>query len=131
MLLKLEEGDVEALKILVLESGEFSENVFRDLEELDFEVYIAQDSMAALQLYQEQEFFCAILELKAPLVDILLLEKMMSDIPTIIVSENDDEQSYKRAKGLGAVDFLSKPYCKDDFIYLVENLVEDYREDAA
>lgn len=78
-----------------------------------------------LRLAQTQKFDLITLDVNIPGTSgFIIYERLrqiphLKDTPVIFVSGNISEEDQQRALGLGAVDFISKPFEVTDFIYRI------------
>ena len=101
-------------KILIIEDEESIANLEKDYLELsDFDVTIANDGESGLKLALSGEFDLIVLDLMLPGVDGFEICKKVraeSEIPVIIVSARKDDIDKIRGLGLGADDYMTKPF---------------------
>ena len=101
-------------KILIIEDEEAIADLEKDYLELSgFEVEIASDGTLGLKKALEEEFQLVILDLMLPGVDGFEICKRIREnknTPIIMVSAKKDDIDKIRGLGLGADDYITKPY---------------------
>ena len=101
-------------KILIVEDEEAIADLEKDYLELSgFEVEIASDGTSGLKKALEEEFHLVILDLMLPGVDgfeICRQIREVKNIPIIMVSAKKDDIDKIRGLGLGADDYMTKPF---------------------
>ena len=122
--------------ILILDDEtEIIENVVYDFQEISLDVCSAQRADEALKLVEEMNFLCIITDLNLYGDDgfsfIKEVKKIEPDIPIIILTGHGEKSKFENARELGVIDFLNKPYSKEDLIYLVNDLIEESKERIA
>jgi DNA-binding response OmpR family regulator len=92
----------------------------RGLESEGFAVDAAADGVEALRCARSEHFDVAILDLLLPRIDGLAvlrdLRQHHPDLPVVILSARSDLPTKLRGFGLGAADYLSKPFSFDELI---------------
>lgn len=111
-------------KILIIEDEESIANLEKDYLELsDFEVTIANDGETGLEKALSGEFDLIVLDLMLPGVDgfeICRKVRAESEIPVIIVSARKDDIDKIRGLGLGADDYMTKPFSPSEMVARVK-----------
>lgn len=101
-------------KILLVEDDkEISELVSKHLEEENFTVSTSFDGEAALQLFKNESFDLVLLDLMLPGLngmEFLKEIRKTSFIPVLIISAKESEADKSLGLGLGADDYISKPF---------------------
>ncbi|MBQ2627196.1 MAG: response regulator transcription factor, partial [Eubacterium sp.] len=117
-------------KILIIEDEEAIANLEKDYLELsDFEVEIAADGNAGLNRALNGTFDLIVLDLMLPGVDgfaICQQIREQRDIPVIIVSARKDDIDKIRGLGMGADDYITKPFDLDELLVRVEAVLRRY-----
>jgi DNA-binding response OmpR family regulator len=92
----------------------------RGLETEGFAVRGARDGREGLQLALAEAYDLVLLDLLLPEVDGLTLLRELaqrrSDLPVVIVSARSDVQTKLKGFGLGACDYLTKPFSFDELL---------------
>ena len=111
-------------KILIIEDEEAIANLEKDYLELsDFEVEIAADGNAGLNRALNGTFDLIVLDLMLPGVDgfaICQQIREQRDIPVIIVSARKDDLDKIRGLGMGADDYMTKPFSPSELVARVK-----------
>ncbi len=120
-------------KILILDDEkELLENLIYDLD--DYDIYPITRTKEAIALANQDSFDCIITDLKIPEKDgfyfIEELKKTAPDTPVIVMTAHGDETIYKKAKEMGVIDFINKPYSREDLLYLIKDILEDNKKEA-
>lgn len=116
------------MRILLVEDEKSIQDIIKlNLEMEDYEVIVTDSGKEALQLFEQQHFELAILDVMLPDISGLQVCEAIrvknSKIPIIIVSAKDT--STDRIKGLkfGADDYLIKPFNLEELILRIEKLI--------
>lgn len=111
-------------KILIIEDEESIAELEKDYLELSgFDVQIERDGDAGLQTALTQDLDLLILDLMLPGTDgfeICRLVREQKDIPVIIVSAKKDDIDKIRGLGLGADDYMTKPFSPSELVARVK-----------
>ena len=117
-------------KILIVEDEEASADLEKDYLELSgFEVEIASDGTLGLKKALEEEFQLVILDLLLPGVDgfeICRQIREVKNIPIIMVSAKKDDIDKIRGLGLGADDYMTKPFSPSELVARVKAHLNRY-----
>lgn len=111
-------------KIFIIEDEEAIADLEKDYLELSgFEVEVENDGNAGLQKALEEEFDLLILDLMLPGVDgfeICRKVRDKKDVPIIMVSAKKDDIDKIRGLGLGADDYMTKPFSPSELVARVK-----------
>ena len=117
-------------KILIVEDEEAIADLEKDYLELSgFEVEIASDGTLGLKKALEEEFQLVILDLMLPGVDgfeICRQIREVKNIPIIMVSAKKDDIDKIRGLGLGADDYMTKPFSPSELVARVKAHLNRY-----
>ena len=117
-------------KILIVEDEEAIADLEKDYLELSgFEVEIASDGTSGLKKALEEEFHLVILDLMLPGVDgfeICRQIREVKNIPIIMVSAKRDDIDKIRGLGLGADDYMTKPFSPSELVARVKAHLNRY-----
>ncbi len=117
-------------KILIIEDEEAIASLEKDYLELsDFEVEMANDGDTGLKMAMEGEPDLIILDLMLPGVDGFDICKQIrkeKDIPIIIVSAKKDDIDKIHGLGLGADDYITKPFSPSEMVARVKAHLSRY-----
>ena len=101
-------------KILVVEDDPAIQALLEDfLKEAGYKVVLAGDGMEALAKYETQEFDLVLLDLMLPKLDgygVCRAIRRTSDVPIMMVTALDGEESQIRGLDLEADDYVTKPF---------------------
>lgn len=79
-----------------------------------YQTYLASNGMEALQLVQEKEPDCILLDMKMPGIDgievLKKIKKEWANIPVIMMTAYDEIEMTEDAIGLGAELYFTKPF---------------------
>ena len=98
------------------------------LKSCGYKAFLAKDGYEALEIIKKNQVDLIILDLMLPKIDGYLICGMLkrdvrySSIPIIIVSARNDEQDKKKAKAVGADDYIAKPFDPEKILSLVSSL---------
>ncbi|MCD8362703.1 MAG: response regulator transcription factor [Lachnospiraceae bacterium] len=111
-------------KLLIIEDEESIADLEKDYLELSgFEVEIEQRGDVGMQRALEEDFDLIILDLMLPGVDGFEICKNIrakKDIPVIMVSAKKDDIDKIRGLGLGADDYMTKPFSPSELVARVK-----------
>ena len=111
-------------KILIIEDEEAIADLEKDYLELSgFEVQVANDGTKGLQLALTDDFNLVILDLMLPGVDGFEICRKVRDAkntPIIMVSAKKDDIDKIRGLGLGADDYMTKPFSPSELVARVK-----------
>ena len=111
-------------KILIVEDEEAIADLEKDYLELSgFEVEIAHDGTTGLERALNEEFDLVILDLMLPGVDGFEICRQVRDrknTPIIMVSAKKDDIDKIRGLGLGADDYMTKPFSPSELVARVK-----------
>lgn len=117
-------------KILIIEDEEAIAELEKDyLEISDFEVTIENDGEKGLKTALSEEFDLIILDLMLPGIDGYEICKQIrnqKNIPIIMVSAKKDDIDKIRGLGLGADDYMTKPFSPSELVARVKAHMERY-----
>ena len=117
-------------KILIIEDEVAIAELQKDYLEInDFEVSIENDGEKGLALALNQDFDLVILDLMLPGMDGYEICKNIrneKDIPIIIVSAKKDDIDKVRGLGLGADDYMTKPFSPSELVARVKAHLSRY-----
>ncbi len=111
-------------KVLIVEDEEAIADLEKDYLELSgFEVEIAHDGTTGLERALNEEFDLVILDLMLPGVDGFEICRQVRDrknTPIIMVSAKKDDIDKIRGLGLGADDYMTKPFSPSELVARVK-----------
>jgi DNA-binding response OmpR family regulator len=120
--------NTERRKVLVIDDdAEIRELIKHRLEQADYDVAFAADASTALTLARRAEPDLILLDLTLPGGDgFLVLERMkhlatLAHVPVVAVSARAREPNESRARELGAVAYVEKPFTADQLMGAVES----------
>ena len=105
-------------KILIVDDSEMNRALLEDMLSDDYEILEAENGLVASQILQENEMdICLVLlDIVMPVMDGFALLELMNrkgwikNIPVIMISAETASTYMDRAYGLGAVDYVSRPF---------------------
>lgn len=105
-------------KILIVDDSEMNRALLEDMLSDDYEILEAENGLVASQILQENEMdICLmLLDIVMPVMDGFALLELMNkkgwikNIPVIMISAETASTYMDRAYGLGAVDYVSRPF---------------------
>ena len=119
--------------LLVEDERDAADLLATNLGNHGYEVRIAYNGVEALKILQEERFDLAIVDLIMPdmngmeLCGMIRHDIRFRNLPIIISTALDDEDTHKKSKDLGISDFLSKPYSVKVLISAIERILEARR----
>jgi DNA-binding NtrC family response regulator len=91
----------------------------------------ARDGMEAISYLKKEEIHTIITDLRMPHLDGMGFLKRVSDqypdIPVIIITAHETVDSAVSALKLGAFDYISKPYEKQEMVQVIEKAINTYQ----
>lgn len=101
-------------KVLIVEDDVISRMVIKEqLESKGFEVQVAKNGVQALKVYKKAPCDLALVDMIMPEMDglelLVKLKEINPNIPVIMLSADEKSDSRKRAKDLGAYEYITKP----------------------
>lgn len=123
------------LKCIIVEDSPFMLEIYRYslVNHPTIEVVAAaRDGEAALKLIAEIRPDLLILDLILPLkngIDVLSeIAAISPHTKTIVISSLDDEATILKAKALGAIQYLTKPFTKLHLLNAIDEISKEYAE---
>ncbi len=102
------------------------------LKKLKFNILEAANGKEALEVLENNKVDLVITDLLMPVMNgkefikkIRKIKKIM-DLPIIVISSNDDKNTFLKALKFGANDYLKKPFLNEELIIRVNNLLDLY-----
>lgn len=119
------------VRILVMDDEEAVRNLLkRILEEVGYDVITAANGEEALYTLYQKEVEMALLDIRMPGISgIEVLGKLTSDWPdicVIMVTAVLDAQTAVQAMKMGALDYITKPFNRDDVVQKVHKALEKW-----
>lgn len=104
--------------LLVAEDNELNRDILCEVLAEDYNVLEAENGAVALELLQKHitEISLVILDVQMPVMDgyefldIVKKYPLLSDVPVIVATGNNNQEEESKCFALGANDFISKPY---------------------
>lgn len=117
-------------KILIVEDEELIAELEKDyLEMSDYEVLIANDGLKGLEIALNEDIDLLILDLMLPGMDGYEICKQVREeknIPILMVSAKKDDIDKIRGLGLGADDYMTKPFSPSELVARVKAHLSRY-----
>ncbi|MBC7420942.1 MAG: response regulator [Bdellovibrio sp.] len=123
-----------SIKCLVVEDAQFIREIYRfslrgqNLEIIDEAV----DGVEALAKIKKHQPDLVILDLVLPLKNGIEVLKEISALSPhskcLVITSLDDEEIKNKAKALGAIRYLTKPFTKAQLLEAIEFVTRDYHE---
>ncbi|MDO9107929.1 MAG: response regulator transcription factor [Coriobacteriia bacterium] len=117
-------------RILVVDDETAIREVVRlNLEAEDYEVVSAEDAAGALRAFDERPAVLAILDVMLPDIDGFELARLLrerSDIPIIMLSARDSDVDKAVGLGIGADDYVTKPFSPMELVARVKAHLRRY-----
>ena len=123
-------GDIDMSKILIIEDDAAIAELEKDYLELsDFEVAIESDGSSGAAHAVDEDFDLILLDLMLPGMDGFEICKYIrekKDTPILMVSAKKDDIDKIRGLGLGADDYITKPFSPSELIARVNSQLRRY-----
>lgn len=121
--------------ILIIDDSSVNRLILNNILVDKYEILEAEDGKEAFEILKNnsERISAILLDIIMPVMDgFEFLKKKreylpISNIPVIVTTISDDEESEKLALSLGANDFLSKPYRHTIVVKRLENVIKLYR----
>ncbi|MCA9524726.1 MAG: sigma-54-dependent Fis family transcriptional regulator, partial [Myxococcales bacterium] len=96
-----------------------------------YAVQLAADGEEALEAFEQERFSVVITDLRMPHMDgMTLLKRLLekdADLPVIVITAHGTVDTAVEALKIGAFDFITKPYDKDELTRVVAKAVHTRR----
>ena len=120
-------NEQEKLRILITDDSRLLRKKLREeLERLNCDVTEAVNGKEAITQVLEQEFDGVILDIVMPVVGgieaLQFLREVAPDLPVVMLSSMGTPQKLMQCLKMGAIDFINKPYTREQIIHTVERL---------
>jgi DNA-binding response OmpR family regulator len=97
------------------------------LEDEGYDVKLCTDGVAALQAYNEKSFDLCLLDVMMPFKDGFTvaenIRKVNPDMPIIFLTAKALMEDKVKGLGLGADDYITKPFDNEEFLLRIENVL--------
>ena len=117
-------------RILIIEDNKEITELERDyLEANDFEVDIAEDGVTGLEKALADEYNLILLDIMLPRMDgfqVCREIRAQKDVPILLVSAKREDIDKIRGLGLGADDYISKPFSPSELVARVKAHISRY-----
>lgn len=117
-------------RILIIEDNKEITELERDyLEANDFEVDIAEDGVTGLEKALDDEYNLILLDIMLPRMDgfqVCREIRAQKDVPILMVSAKREDIDKIRGLGLGADDYISKPFSPSELVARVKAHISRY-----
>jgi two-component system, OmpR family, response regulator len=117
-------------KVLIIEDDKSIAELQRDYLEINhLDTIICNDGIQWNQIFQANTFDLVILDLMLPGMsgfDILKNIRVISDIPVLLVSAKKEDVDKIRGLGLGADDYIEKPFSPNELVARVKSHISRY-----
>lgn len=121
---------MEDVKVLIVEDDETINNMIKEvLEKENYKVFTAFDGEEALDIWEREEFKLIILDIMLPKIDgieVMRRIRKSSMVPILILSAKAEESDKVIGLGLGADDYLVKPFSIAELIARVRANIRRY-----
>lgn len=116
--------------ILIIEDDKNIAELEKDYLEISgYKVTIVSDGQAGLNTARSGKHDLIIIDVMLPTVDGFQICKSLRDdidVPFIMVSANDDDINKIRGLGLGANDYITKPFSPNELVARVNSQIKNY-----
>jgi two-component system KDP operon response regulator KdpE len=120
------------IRILIVDDERQITRVLRgSLESHGYEVFVAQDGLEAMRLYEKASPNLVITDLSMPNMDGVELTqsiRKLSDTPIIVLSVREQDQTKVEALDAGADDYMTKPFSTPELLARVRVQLRRHRE---
>lgn len=117
--------------ILIVDDQEIEREILISFLEQEYTLLTAQNGREALDILEEKkaDISAVLLDIVMPVMDgyavleALRERELLCQIPVVVTSQKEGDESELKALALGASDFISKPYHKDILRHRIANVV--------
>ncbi|MCL2321935.1 MAG: response regulator transcription factor [Oscillospiraceae bacterium] len=117
-------------RIIIIEDDVAIAEIERDYLEIEgYEVEIFHDGKSGIEAVYKGDFNLIVLDVMLPLMDgfeVLKLIRKRSDLPVLMVTAKSLEVDKVRGLGLGADDYITKPFTMNEFVARVNAHLKRY-----
>ncbi|VTY44760.1 response regulator transcription factor [Veillonella atypica] len=117
-------------KILIIEDDKGISELERDYLEIEgFEVEIATDGVTGIEKAIQNDYSCIILDIMLPKKDGFSICKdirMKKEVPILMVSAKREDIDKIRGLGIGADDYLTKPFSPAELVARVKSHIQRF-----
>ncbi len=117
-------------KILIIEDDKSIAELERDYLEINgFECDLAEDGKIGLAMALQNDYALAVLDIMLPEMDgfeVCTRLRSKTDMPLIILSAKKDDIDKVRGLGLGADDYMTKPFSPNELVARVKSHIARY-----
>ena len=125
---------IQKQKILVVDDSEMNRALLVEILKDDFEIIEAENGKQGLELLGKygKKIAVVLLDIVMPLMDgfevltVMNRNHMIDDIPVIMISSEESENSIRRAFNFGVSDYISRPFDCDIVYQRVFNTIKLY-----
>ena len=116
----------EKLRVLITDDSRLLRKKLREeLERQNCEVIEAVNGKEAVTAVLEQEPDGVILDIVMPIVGgieaLQFIREVAPDVPVVMLSSMNTPQKLMQCLKMGAIDFINKPYAKEQIVHTVES----------
>ena len=120
-------NEQDKLRIIITDDSRLLRKKLREeLEKLNCEVIEAVNGREAITLILEQEPDGVILDIVMPVVGgieaLEFIREVAPDVPVVMLSSLNTPQKLMQCLKMGAIDFINKPYTKEQIAQTVERI---------
>ena len=120
-------NEQDKLRIIITDDSRLLRKKLREeLEKLNCEVIEAVNGREAITLILEQEPDGVILDIVMPVVGgieaLEFIREVAPDMPVVMLSSMNTPQKLMQCLKMGAIDFINKPYTKEQIAQTVERI---------
>ena len=118
--------------LLIVDDQEIDRIILTDFLKRDYNLLTANNGREALDVLEEKgdELSAVLLDIMMPVMDgFEVLREMndrelLADVPVLVTSQKEGEESELEALSLGASDFISKPYNQEILTHRLSNVIK-------
>ncbi len=124
-------------RILIIEDElDLAMTISERLKAAGFETRTANDGIAGIEALKKEKFQLIILDIMMPNMDGLSFAAILrsrddaKDVPVIVMTAKDDDETKATCGNLGVAAFLEKPYDPEKLISKVKQLLRDAHKEV-
>ena len=123
----MENAEQQKLRIMITDDSRLLRKKLREeLERLNCEVIETVNGKEAITFVLEHELDGIILDIVMPVVGgiaaLQVIREVAPDVPVVMLSSMGTPQKLMQCLKMGAIDFINKPYTREQIIHTVERL---------
>ena len=126
--------EVSREKILIVDDSDINRDILAEILQDDYQILEAHDGAEGIDMIERygEQISLVLLDILMPEIDgFSVLSRMkednfLQDIPVIMISTEDSDETIRRAYDMGASDYISRPFDSRIVYRRVNNIIKLY-----